>query len=1318
MLRRTLRRLRFALFTLVTTAVIALALLMGFTQLAMPWLVRNPARIEAWLSERLHQPVKIGGVSGTWIEGGPQLTLDNVRIGSADGARSPLEIPHAELALSFYAPFKRGLAWSEFRMVGVDAEFTHDDDGWHLRGPDIGAGPVAAAAAAAAASPPPSQLSMGALGVLVLKDLKLTIDDPREGLHLSLGASEIRVVNRGASTHLAGTVRNLSGDPASIDLIADVDLIRRNGIFYAGGRDVDLARFGAQRPFAGVELASGRGDAQIWIAVKASRIEDVRVRTDLHDATLSAHDAIALDGGIEVAPRTHFDRVAFAARWLREDEGWTADLADLVLTRGDASLPPAGVTIERRGDDEAARYRAQTTNLALEPLGSVAMLSSRLPDGLRHWLYLAHPQGQVAGADLRWNGAKDFDVDAVLHAAGFASAGGVPGVEHVEAEVHGDAQALLLQLPAQPLRVDFPRVFRKPFLFSAFGGDIVTFRTDDAWRIDTDRVTFEGEGYGGEVRGGAEIQDDHTRPLLDLYAVVTHADITAAKLFWPTTTMPPAAVEYLDRALVEGRLESGRVLVRGDLDSWPFHDNAGRFEARGRIVDTVFEYNPEWPRTEHLVANATFINDSMLVEAETAEVKGDRATSATATIANFGEPVLDLSVKGEGSGANLLGFLRATPIGKRYEDTLKDLTIGGKGTLAFTLNLPLKEPSKAALEGSVELSAANLDDEAFGLHFVDANGTVRFNQSGFGAGPLAVGFRQRPAKLSIAVGGYVADPAHAVEARLEGRFPASTVFADVPDLSAAMARFPGEADWIVRLIIDSAANGAVGRRRLTLESDLRGIAIDLPAPLTKVASAAEPLELGLDLPFVGEKFSAQLGDVATVVGRLPSPTKPFGARVTFSGQASADLPERGVVIDGNVSTFDAGGWISLLPPRAGGGDATTGKLLSGLDLRLADLTIANRSFGPTHLLIGDESGATEIRIDGAALSGVLRIPGQDLASQGVTARFDRFHWPEAPPDAPDNDAMPDIAPASLPPLHLTVNDFMLGKASFGGSQFESRPTAEGMRIEKLETHSPNVGMTASGNWNGTAERNSSHMKITLTAQNLGHMMDALGFPGLIDGGQTTADIDAIWPGPPSAFALPKLETGAITLKVAEGRILEVDPGAGRFFGLLSLSEIPRRLSLDFSDFFRSGLSFNSITGTFGLDGGNAYTSNLLIKSPAADIAITGRTGLRAKDYDQQMVVSPHTGATLPIVGALAAGPVGAAAGLVLQGVLGKGMGKAMGSRYQVSGSWEKPQITAVGKVPAHPAPHEAKPGDSATKPEDAQIKPEGAQTKPTGAKLR
>lgn len=1298
MLRRTLRRLRLALFALITTVIIALAVLMGFTQLAMPWLVRNPARIEAWLAERLHQPVSIGGVSGAWMGGGPVLTLEHVRIGNSAGT-APLEIPKAELALSVYAPFKRGLAWSEFRMVGVDIALVRGDDGgWHLRGLDVGAAP----------SSSPQELSMGVLGVLVLKDLKLSIDDPKEALHLSLGASEIRVVNQGATTHLAGKVRNLAGDPTPVDLIADLDLNRRNGILYAGGRDVDLARFAAQRPFGGVELATGRGDAQIWIAVQGGRAEAVRTRVDLHDATFAAHEAIALDGATAVEPRVHFERVAFVARWLRDDGGWTADVADLVVTQDGASLPPAGLTVERRGDDDNARYRAQTTNVSLEPIGSLAMLGSGVPEGLRRWLYLAHPRGELSGADLRWTGKDDYDVDAILHAASFASADFVPGVERLDVELHGDAGALLLALPKQTLRVDYPRVFRKPFLFSELDGDIVAYRTDDAWRVETDRLTFEGQGYGGEVRGGAEIQDDHSRPLLDLYANVSHADVVAAKLFWPTNVMPPAAVEYLDRAIVDGTLDNGRVVVRGDLDSWPFHDNAGRFEARGHLADTTFDYNEEWPRAEHIDAIATFINDSMLADVGSAEVKGNRADNATAAIPNLGEPVLDLTVKGEGTGANLLAFLRATPIGKKYDDTLKDLAIGGKGAFDFTLNLPIKDASKLALDGHVQLAQANLDDSAFDLHFVDAGGTVHFNQTGFEAGPLALSFRQRPALLSMAVGGFVADPAHAVEAKLGGRFPAATVFADVPDLAPAIAHFPGDADWTAKLAIDSAPGSTGGRKVLTLSSDLRGIAIDLPAPLTKTADAAEPFELALDLPFVGQTFSAKLGDIASARGRLPAPTAPFAARVALGTPVGGELPPRGAAIGGSVQTFDASGWLDLVQPRSqGSGASSAGSLVHDIDLHIDDFQIDAKGFGATRLLVTDESGATEIRIDGGAISGVLRIPGQDIAKQGVTARFDRFHWPEAAPDSnPDDDAIPEIAPSALPPLHISINDFMLGKASFGKAEFESHPTAEGMHVDKLESSSPNVTMTATGNWTGTEHDNSSHLIIQLNAQNLGRMMDALGYPGIIDGGQTNAEIDAIWPGPPSSFAMAKLQTGAITLKVAEGRILEARPGVGRIFGLLSLSEIPRRLTLDFSDFFKSGLGFNSITGTFGLDKGNAYTSNLVIKSPAADIFVSGRTGLRAKDYDQEMLVSPHASATLPLVGALAAGPVGAAAGLVLQGVLGKGIGKATGSRYKVTGSWEKPEITLVSKEAPHTAPVTPPPADGAPQaPPDAPAKP-------------
>ncbi|EQD80810.1 hypothetical protein B1A_00495, partial [mine drainage metagenome] len=183
---------------------------------------------------------------------------------------------------------------------------------------------------------------------------------------------------------------------------------------------------------------------------------------------------------------------------------------------------------------------------------------------------------------------------------------------------------------------------------------------------------------------------------------------------------------------------------------------------------------------------------------------------------------------------------------------------------------------------------------------------------------------------------------------------------------------------------------------------------------------------------------------------------------------------------------------------------------------------------------------------------------------------------------------------------------------------------------------------------------------------------------------TVAHLDASWAGAPSAFALDALD-GTLKIAVTEGRILEVKPGAGRLLGLFSIAELPRRLMFDFGDVFRKGFAFDSIKGNFTLGNGNAVTHDLEIRGPAADIKVDGRTGLRARDYDQIVSVSPKVGSTLPLLGAVAGGPVGAAAGLALQGLLGSGLAHASATTYRITGSWEKPLIVKINPAPASSA---------------------------------
>jgi uncharacterized protein YhdP len=173
----------------------------------------------------------------------------------------------------------------------------------------------------------------------------------------------------------------------------------------------------------------------------------------------------------------------------------------------------------------------------------------------------------------------------------------------------------------------------------------------------------------------------------------------------------------------------------------------------------------------------------------------------------------------------------------------------------------------------------------------------------------------------------------------------------------------------------------------------------------------------------------------------------------------------------------------------------------------------------------------------------------------------------------------------------------------------------------------------------------------------------------------TAEVTAAvhWPGAPSAAWLDHVG-GDVSVRVETGSLLEIDPGAGRVVGLLSIAALPRRLALDFRDVFNRGFVFDEIGGNFRLIDGNAYTDNLKMAGPGAEIGIVGRTGLRVRDYQQQAVVTAEPGNMLPTVGALVAGPGVGAAWLLFTRIFKeplKGIGRAS---YCITGTWDAPAV--------------------------------------------
>jgi uncharacterized protein YhdP len=390
-----------------------------------------------------------------------------------------------------------------------------------------------------------------------------------------------------------------------------------------------------------------------------------------------------------------------------------------------------------------------------------------------------------------------------------------------------------------------------------------------------------------------------------------------------------------------------------------------------------------------------------------------------------------------------------------------------------------------------------------------------------------------------------------------------------------------------------------------------------------------------------------------------------------------------------------------------------------IDLQARALAFTDHAFPDTHLHLDKTAGMTRLALAGPNLQGTVDIPGD--AARAIQGQFARMWWGSgtAPADAeakaptaalpapatttplpdaaavlpvPNSPALanatappiaasatPDTDPSRVPALRFTIDDLRMGQAQLGRAELATSRMANGMRVERLQTRHKSLSIDAAGEWVRTPGGTRSNLRIDFKADSLGQMLDALGFKGMVDDGPTTATLAGSWPGSPGNFSLSRL-AGTLHANVGEGHLLDVEPGGkGRILGLISLAEIPRRMTLDFSDFFAKGFAFNNASGDFTFNEGIARTDNLHINGPAAEIKVRGSADFRRETYDQRVEVLPKAGSVLPAVGLLAAGPVGAAVGVVAQAVLNKPLKQTTRVVYHVTGPWKDPVVEVVEK---------------------------------------
>lgn len=1261
-------------------------------QLLLPLVARHPHWVALQLSARLHRPIAIESMQGHWSISGPWFVLDGVRVGNPGGG-TPLLIPRAELALDLGSALQPSRHLFNLHVSALQVDVTRTLDGrWQING--IGAGERGQ-----------HKLSLPHVSLdLWLRDLRVNITDQGSDRNYRLMADRLRVSLGSGRVRLGARLRR-AGSTAMFRAAGDFRADGRAGRLWLSADQLDLASLAGDIDLDGYTAQQGHGHLAAWLDWKNARLVHSRVQLDLADLVVrgpqrSQAQVAVLKGTLAVRGLSD----GYDLRWTGAAGGSLAVVMHQPATTG-------------------GRVRLAARDLRLAPLIPWLALRPSLSPALAHWTGAGRPRGTLDRAALQWSRRAGIESMTVAFSGlGIDPVGELPGVDHLHGELRGDAKALSLSLPPQQATITRAGDAAKPLALARVSGSFAAWHEDLGWHIGIDPLDLAGEGYAGQLRGELVLPDGEDSPLVDIYTRIDHADVTATNLFLPASISSNTRA-WLDRALVSGQIDGGSALIRGRLADWPFIHHEGRFEAQVALSGLTVDYAEGWPRLQNADATARFVDNSMQVQVSGGTAKGVQLLQAIAGIADFSDPVMTLDAKVSGSGQSLLDLARTTPIAKKQNDALSKIQLGGQIDAGFQLSLPLGKSDDLTLSGQAQISNADLSAPEWKLQLADLDGPLQFDAEGLHAGPLSANVRGQPSTLDLRIGGASHDPRTELAARLSGNFSLADLAQDQPSLIWIGEASTGRAPFQIGFDIQRGAVGEAARQQLSVDSSLDGIALKLPAPLAKPAAGSLPLHLTMGLPISGSKVDVSLGDRLRGRFALGNADRPLAAALTLGGGAPAQLPSRGLRIRGSTNRLDLSGWVQNTIAGSGSDDA--GPTLESLDVRAEHAMLFGQDFAHMRIQASPQPDGLSLDADSAGLAGHFKV-ATDLSKRGITAQLKRLYWPrdKAPPPTPGSapskadaaakaakaakpakaapaagdPARTGIDPSVLPAFHLVVDDLRLGEAKLGQARLETWSTPKGMHIDQLRALSRSVQITASGDWTGSANNSHTHMRIDFAAQSLGSLLGTLGFDGIVDGGTTRAHLDASWPGAPSSITLSNMD-GKLAVKVSDGRIPEVPaPGVGRLLGLVSLAELPRRLGLDFGDVFGKGFGFDSITGDFALGNGNATTNNLEIQGSAAQIRITGRTGLRVHDYDQQVRVVPHVGNTLPVVGAVVGGPVGAAAGFAVQGLLGSGLNKAASARYSITGTWNKPVMTMVEK---HAATKAARSRKSAPAPASA-----------------
>lgn len=1029
---------------------------------------------------------------------------------------------------------------------------------------------------------------------------------------------------------------------------------------------VQLKSLAGELVWQGVAIQQGTVSAQLSITGTGTKVELIRSDLDVSDVNIISNDIEAKSTPVAI------DVLQGKVDWTHAEQSWHLS-GQLAVSINGEHWPETTFSVDKNtyGDLKiASQY------LRLSDLSSLALLSNKTADMFK--------QQQAAGDIEAFN--LQYSTEKGLTELAFKLKQGVilpwddyPGITNLSGQVNWENGAGNIHLDSHDIIVYAKPWLEKAILVDALVGDVRLEYQQGNWqffsrelRIWNDDLTLQ---LDGEVTKAAD-----GRIVNDLTLTLDNIAVNTWKKYVPKQWLSKEFKQWSDQAFIDGEITTGEIKIKGQLADFPYQKapQKGSFNMVLELEGVHLHYAPGWPDLTELAGRITSSGTTLLIETKQGKTAGFDFVAVTTTIDKLAQKNPILRVKGEvkGTTAKALQFLKDSPLKQRFGTVANAVIAKGKSNINLDLMVPLADVDNTTVSGYVSFANSQLrSKEVAEIALTQLDGKLYFNGKGVTAKNIKAMVLNAPVNINVKPEGdkaVVSVLGHISSQDLTAIWPSK-----VPKF------ITGKTAYQVDLTIVEREQGRF-YLDFDLSSDLTGLTLVMPSPFGKQIATAIPFNATMKNIDDAVVFTADFGDVLNIIAK---PNNDLWQGEVRFGKGKAKLPSNGIKLSGQLEQLSMDDWLTW-SKQQDINESTLANSIDDVSIALGELTGFQQTLTKLNLSSQKDAKGWRTNIDSEQIKGFIYLPNDLAGSETIKIDLDRLAI--VLPQGSDKDKQDQQVEAmTLWPAmdvsiaSLVLNDNALGQLTLNAHRNESSWVIDfGQLASEVFTLSVSRGV-----WKKSATAEQTDLQLMLASNDLDSLLSNFGYQQAIDAEKVTMNANVSWPSDPLNFDVGLL-SGLLKMDIGKGILQDVEPGAaGRVFGLMSIAALPRRLSLDFSDLFGKGFTFDSITADFKFKNGLGLTDNFSLKSASAEIEITGAVDLVNKHYNQQVKIIPNVSSTLPVAGAVAGGPIGLGVGTAIllvdkltDKLFGKNIVNLITYKYDLTGPWDDPQLHVATSI--------------------------------------